>query len=466
MAYYTGLFYFRRYKLRHFRGPLAFPIVGNYYTAELAQFYGYVGKLRKKYGKWYTLWCGASPMIVCCDAEAVKVILNDTTNFVKGKGYSQIFSFAFGEGLVTASGEKHKKDRSRFHKYFTRLCVLEQLPILNSICREGTKEFMQEKMTGGVVDFETVFARFALRTFGNFALHHDFSQDKKLEGDICHKVSTGSFWMGLAVGMALPMNRFVPWASPIHDVRTCVIDACRAPVAARRAAVARGDVVPDDPLTAMLKDGLTNEDIDDHIMTLVCAGHDTTAFFCAYVMYLLAKYPEVQEKLRLEVQAVMQGREEVQGDDLNKFVYMRQVFQEVLRFYAIIPGIQRTTARDYHFKESNVTVPAGTTLLIPLFVMNRDAELWENPQEFRPERFEPTTKMESSLYDAKRSYLPFGYGTRMCIGQQLAVVEASVFFGQLLQKYRFSPDPAYRPAIRAGISLTTTNGIRVKVDSL
>jgi len=93
--------------------------------------------------------------------------------------------------------------------------------------------------------------------------------------------------------------------------------------------------------------------------------------------------------------------------------------------------------------------------------MNRDADVWEDPNEFRPERFEGLGISDNS---AKHGYLPFGYGSRTCIGNTLALIEGNVMFALLMQKVTFKKVENFKPKITAGISLVSSNGIRVKVE--
>ena len=99
-------------------------------------------------------------------------------------------------------------------------------------------------------------------------------------------------------------------------------------------------------------------------------------------------------------------------------------------------------------------------MLVPLSLMNRDKEQWDDPNEFRPERFEAIGGHTS----AKHGYLPFGYGSRTCIGNHLALIEGTCMIALLMQKYRFFPVDGFKPALVPGISLVSKNGVKVKVE--
>lgn len=229
--------------------------------------------------------------------------------------------------------------------------------------------------------------------------------------------------------------------------------------------LARGEGLDiDDCLTAMLAENMNDTDMLDHLTTLLSAGHDTTAYFAAYMCYLLAANPDIQSRLRAELMTVLGGRFsgdcDITGDDVSEMKYMQKVMQETLRLYSIIPCVSRLSTYDVHIKEANVTIPAGSNLLIPMFLINRDPELWENPSVFNPERFEGKGNEFTS---ANKGFFPFGYGSRTCIGNTLAQFESAAFIAQLLMKFELQPDEGFKPAIFAGISLTTSNGINVKL---
>lgn len=137
------------------------------------------------------------------------------------------------------------------------------------------------------------------------------------------------------------------------------------------------------------------------------------------------------------------------------------VMQETLRLYTIIPFVNRTAVKDVQLKDSKTVVPAGATVLVPLSLMNRDRETWADPSTFRPERFEEAGIAGHT--SAKNGYLPFGYGSRTCIGNNLALIEGTCMIALLMQKYRFFPVEGFKPQLMSGISLVSNNGVHVKV---
>jgi cytochrome P450 len=323
-------------------------------------------------------------MIVCTDPQGVRQVLSDP-GFAKGPDYTDFFAIPFGQGLVTSVGQKHKVDRSRFATYFSKQNVGEYVSIMNKHVLRAMDVMIGQGVKEEPFNCEEFFARLTLRVFGEFCLHHDFSTDLELEKKICEVVSKGSYQIGQCITVGLPMLSFTPWYKLVMHTRNTIVKACWPVLEERRQAIAKGEDVPTDPLTAMVRDNLSDEDIADHLVTLVCAGHDTTAFFSAYTTLLLAQNPKVQEKLREEIEQVVGDREEITLDDIDKMGYLRKVMQESLRIYPVIPAVSRTALKDMHVEGR--LIPKGVTVLMPVVAMHRNPEIWNEPLEFRPERY-------------------------------------------------------------------------------
>ena len=180
------------------------------------------------------------------------------------------------------------------------------------------------------------------------------------------------------------------------------------------------------------------------------------------MVYLLAQNQEKQDKLYQAIMDKVGNKEIITADDFADIKYLICVMMETLRYYAIIPGVSRVATEDVTFKEAgNVTIPKGTNIMIPMFVINRDPELWDDPVKFVPERFE---ERGNDFTSAKDGFFPFSYGSRTCIGNTFAQVEAGIVMCHLIRKYKLLPDPKYKLSVRAGISLTTSNGVNVILD--
>ena len=345
--------------------------------------------------------------------------------------------------------------RHYFGKYFIRSNIENYIDVMNDVALRIVNEDVTSD-AGRMIDAQNYFHILTLRVFGRFALDHDFSQDKEVEDWIVKYTSLASRDVAQVIGFGLPHWNIFPQVRMVRYYREKFSKVLEKILYARKAMMDRGEEVPEDALTEMLKQDLEEEDMMDHLITMVAAGHDTTAFFSCYMSYLLALNPEHQERLREEVFSVMGDREVVTKEDLGNFPYMRRVMQETLRLYPTIPQVTRQATKDVKLKDSGIIIPEGTKLMIPMFIMHRDPDVWKDPKKFDPDRFEGIEHTS-----AKMGFLPFSYGGRTCIGNTLAIIEATVMFVQLLRRFRIEKVEGFKPKIASGISLTSDNGIQV-----
>ena len=412
----------------------------------------------------FTFFAFTKPYLVTCEPAAVRRVLSDTKVFVKGPDYTELFGLAFGQGLVTSNGDKHKGDRAILGRFFIRSSIAKSMESFNTIVKGAIAEEFDSHIATGKTSFSCNIEEFnaimALRLFMNITMGERDTKEREIT--LAKIVSKGSYEMGRVVGLGLPTYDFIPSVKYCRNVRNIIFNFFLPFVEVRRAKIDAKEEVPDDILTALLVNNLSAEEIKDHVVTLMCAGHDTTAFFSSYLCYLLATNEASQELLRQEIYTVIGDRDVVTADDCAEMKYLQKVMQETLRLYSIIPAVTRVATEEVYIKEADLTIPKGATLMIPMFLINRDPDLWENPSEFNPERFEGRGDFTS----AKHGFFPFGYGSRTCIGNTLAQLETTTFLCHLLRRYRLKPQPGFKPAIMSGISLTTSNGIEVVIEKL
>ncbi|XP_054782556.1 cytochrome P450 714A1-like [Prosopis cineraria] len=187
----------------------------------------------------------------------------------------------------------------------------------------------------------------------------------------------------------------------------------------------------------------TQKLIVDICKNIYFAGSDTTALLLTWILVQLSLHPHWQDCLRAEIFETFPNMSSHDFHDVDKFRKMKQlsmVIQESLRLYG--PGI--TTSREAleELKVGDMVVPKGTNILVFITAMHRDTEIWgEDANEFKPERFERGVS-EACKYP--QAYLPFGLGSRICAGQNFALIEAKIALILLLSKFSFSVSPNYR----------------------
>ncbi len=466
--YLTIYFIYHKYQLRKFPGPPSFPVIGSCWDPGFMVIYKHFQNLRKRYGKIFQVFSFHKPVLVVADPVVARRILSDHKTFFKGEDYTKYFGYVFGKGLVTSNGEEHRKGRSILGKYFIRSSVSKFTDNIHGITTKAMDEFMESSMGSngkGGLDFniEEFFATLALRVFMKFAADYDTSIDKKFEHQACQDASKGSYAVSKMIILKEPYWSFMPNAKVCYKFNATFKIFFEKVVKQRQECLAKGEKF-DDMLQALLDDpDTTDEDRYDHFRTAVGAGHDTTAFFMSYLVYLLARHQDIQQKLVDYLDTQLAGKDIVTVDDLSQLKYLQCVMMETLRMYPIIPVVTRECSSDAIIKEENlnVTIPKNITILIPMVVMNKDPENWDNPNDFLPSRFE--NKASADFTSAKDGFFPFAYGSRICIGNTLAQTESAIVMINLLRRYKIEEVEGFRPKIMAGISLTTSNGMHVRL---
>jgi cytochrome P450 len=199
-------------------------------------------------------------------------------------------------------------------------------------------------------------------------------------------------------------------------------------------------------------------------MTLVVAGHETTASVLNFTWYLLSQHPAVEQKLSSELEQLSLRREFPHLDDLPRFTYTRQVIEEAMRLYP--PGWLMTRKALKDDQLGDYFVPAGTEIYIAPYLIQRHPNLWHEPDRFDPDRFSP----EQSTGRHPLAMLPFSVGPRNCIGEFLARIEMQIHLMMIASKLRLRYASSEAPELVGGVNLLSrhdflmTTEPRVPVD--
>ncbi|MEM9330929.1 MAG: cytochrome P450 [Pseudomonadota bacterium] len=209
-------------------------------------------------------------------------------------------------------------------------------------------------------------------------------------------------------------------------------------VAMRAGMMERGEDVPDDFMTLLLRtegeNGLTRDEIEDNVITFFGAGHETTARALAWTVYLLAKTPEERVRVEDEVKRVSKEKENPL-EWIDAMPCTRAAFEEAMRLYPPAPTISREAIEDITWDGQTIT--KGTQAFIMPWTLHRHRKYWDNPDAFIPSRFLPENREKIDRFQ----YLPFGAGPRVCIGATFALQEAIIALAVLMSRYRFDMAP-------------------------
>ncbi|KAJ0112780.1 hypothetical protein Patl1_02326 [Pistacia atlantica] len=206
--------------------------------------------------------------------------------------------------------------------------------------------------------------------------------------------------------------------------------------------------------------GMTTEDVFEECRLFYFAGQETTANLLTWTMIVLSMHINWQERAREEVLQIL-GKNKPTFDDLSHLKIVNMILHEVLRLYpptSLLRSIVKET------KLGDFCLPAGIELFMPMHLVHRDPEQWgEDATEFNPQRF--SEGMSKASKD-QVSYFPFGYGPRICIGQNFAMLEAKLALSQILQHFSFELSPTYTHAPSIVLTLQPQYGAQIIMHKL
>lgn len=202
---------------------------------------------------------------------------------------------------------------------------------------------------------------------------------------------------------------------------------------------------------------LTEEEIRDETLTMLMAGHETTAHALTWTWYLLSQHPETQQKLHTELRGVLQGRRP-EIDKLEALPYNRMVFSEAMRLYPPVWIVARRNPKAWSL--AGYTFPPGSFIFMSQYLMQRDARYFPDPDRFEPERWTPEATAKRPRY----CYFPFGGGPRQCIGEGFAWATGLLALATIAQRWRFRLAPDQRVALEPLITLRPKYGMRMIVE--
>uniref|UniRef100_A0AAQ4QQT7 unspecific monooxygenase n=1 Tax=Gasterosteus aculeatus aculeatus TaxID=481459 RepID=A0AAQ4QQT7_GASAC len=178
--------------------------------------------------------------------------------------------------------------------------------------------------------------------------------------------------------------------------------------------------------------GLTDHEILTQATMFMVAGYETSATTLAFLAYNLARNPEVMKRLQEEIDSTFPNKGAVRYEELLQMEYLDSVVNESMRLYPPAGRLDRVAKKTVEIR--GITIPKDMIVMIPVYALHRDPDLWPEPEEFKPDRFSKQNKRSINPY----TYLPFGTGPRNCLGMRFALVLVKLALVEVLQNYSFS----------------------------
>ena len=377
------------------------------------------------------------------------VLVTNYRNFIKGEAL-QSNRRIFGNGLLTNEGDSWLRQRHLIQPAFHR----DRIQSYGNTMVAYTERMIAAWHDGEARDIHRDMMRLGLEIVAKALFNIEIDADRDRVAVALNTLME----LGSGGGMLLPpILRLLPTPDNLRYRRAVgqLDDIVYGLIRQRRSNGQMGD----DLLYGLLQPqdeggGMTDEQLRDEVMTLLLAGHETTAVSLSWTWYLLAQYPEVEKKLWTELREVLHGRTP-RVQDLSKLPYTERVVKEAMRLYPPAWAIVRKAAKDCEI--GGYRVPPGATVVMSQWVMHRDPRYYDRPEQFNPDRW-----LDQRLKGApKFTYFPFGGGPRTCIGSAFAAMEAVLVLATIAQRYQMRVAPDCRAEVLPTITLRPRHGIKV-----
>jgi cytochrome P450 len=435
-------------------GPKGLPVLGN-----IPQFrrdpLSFVSGVQRAYGDVATVRIMKSTRVLFSKPEHSYYFLVDHARSFASGADRYIMKRFLGEALLTTDGDVHRQQRRLIQPAFHKKRVEGYAEIMT----RQTLEMLDTWHPGDELNLASALQELTLRivvkALFNLDLQTQSSELSRLFTTVIESQSPGLI-------SALPIELLDLPFMPTHralqarrELDTFVYDL----IAKRRAAGSdEGDVLSmllearDDDGT-----GMTDQQLRDQAMTLIAAGHETTSNALAWTFYLLSQNPAKYDLLREELDQEM-GSHTPTASDLPRLRYLDWVITESMRIYPPAWMLNRTALEPFELE--GYSFPAGTRVIVSQWVIHHLAEVWGDPEAFRPERWDPVSVQRLP----RGAYFPFGAGRRICIGMPLADMEARLVLATILQHYTPRMVPGWPVETLPRVTLRMKHGIGVKLE--
>jgi cytochrome P450 len=439
-----------KHALDHIPGENGWPVLGT--TLQLlADPIGFGTRMRATYGDVFRNNAFGRRSVLLYGADANELVLFDRDkNFSSAQGWGSVLDLLFPRGLMLLDFDHHRADRRTLSIAFKPGPMRHYSDALNRGIGARVAEW-----SGRQMQFYPAIKQLTL----------DLAADSFLgvplgpEADAINRAFVDM--VAASIGVVRKPLPFTKMGKGVAG-RKFLLDYFTRETLRRRAEGGGQDMFSQFA-TATREDGslMPVDEVVDHMIFLMMAAHDTITSSASSLVWLLAKHPEWQDKLRAEALAVTGGAgRPLAYDDLARLELTEMAFKEALRLIPPVPSIPRRAMREFEF--GGYRIPAGTGVGISPSAVHMDPALWPDPEKFDPLRFTPDKIAKRHKY----AWVPFGGGAHMCLGLHFAYMQIKILMAQLLTRYRIEIEPGYAPKWQPWPIPKPSDGLKVKFTPL
>jgi len=409
-------------------GPKGEPLFGSSRTYARDPF-AFIDALEETYGDVARFDMGPMNTYMVTDpAEIERILVSDADQFRKPDFQGDALGDLLGDGLLLSEGDTWQQQRDLATPAFGMSRLMGMADRVT-----GHAESMVEGWQAGQrIDAESEMARVTL----NVIL--DLMMGVELPPERVSTIQTQLEPLGrrfepdplrFAVPDWVPMPGDEEFEAAVETLDGVLEDI----IETRRGTEGEENDGPMDFLSVLLRAQGRGEQsaqqLRDEMMTMLLAGHDTTALTLTYTWFLLSEHPSARERVEAEVDDVV-GEDRPSMDHVREFEYLEWVINEAMRLYPPVFTIFRTPQAPVEI--GGYEVPAGANIMLPQWGVHRSDRYWNDPETFDPERFSPDRRADRPRF----AFFPFGGGPRHCIGKHLSLLEAKLIVATVVADYR------------------------------
>jgi cytochrome P450 family 110 len=430
----------------------------------------YLDDLARRYGNFFTArFIGFPPQIVVSDPVAIQQILTaDPQLFISGAGNQLLRPLVGVNSMLVLDGDRHQRERKLLMPALHGERMRTYAETIQEITTDVISRWQVEQSVIARPPMQEISLTVILRTVFGLQAGPRYDQMRLIMTDMLnafnHPLSATFLFLK---PLQKDLGAWTPWGKFLQQQRQLdeliyqeISDRRQANAAARaRGEEPTGTDILSLLLTARDEDGqpMSDAELRDELITLLMAGHETTAIALSWALYWLHAKPEVEQRLRQELQSL--DLTNTEPTNITRLPYLDAFLSEVLRIYPVglftFPRILQAP-----MSLMGYNLPTGTMLSICIYLTHQNPELYPEPRSFRPERF---LERQFSPYE----YLPFGGGSRRCIGSAFSLFEMKLVLATLLSKCTFSlAEPGPIKPSRRGLVLAPSGGVRLVVKEI
>ncbi|XP_014477687.1 PREDICTED: cytochrome P450 9e2-like [Dinoponera quadriceps] len=449
---------FRRYNYFKRHGILHVPpvmILGDVASVVFRRtsFGDYLQKLysSKPDAKYFGFYVTTQPIVLLRDPELIKeVFVKNYESFLNRRGLAEFNDPLFSNNLFSLRGQKWRDVRTLLSPAFTSSKIKIMFTLMSDCAIDFTKSLSEISADKGDMDMKNVFSKYTNDVIATcaFGIKVDSMKNPTNQFYLHGKEATGFFETRALKILFLrtfpKLMKLFGFKFLSHNATIFFKDIVKTTIATRDAEnIIRPDMIQ---LMMDIRGKRVNErelNIDDmtaQAFIFFLGGFDTSSTAMSFAAHELAANPDVQAKLRQEIDEVLVSTNgKVTYETINHLKYLDMVMSEVLRLYPPALYVERQCERPYEFppvlpSEKSVIIKKGQIIWAPVYAIQRDEKYYDKPEKFRPERFS-----DKNAYHNSPCYIPFGLGPRMCIANRFALLEIKVLLFHLLARCELKP---------------------------